>query len=211
LAGISEGSPIAASSFQFTVGSGSFQHTYSYTRGGVTGHAPYVLLGEVPDPTYDISFPTASMATAASHWQIMAGASLPVLIRRIRIKERVAPGANATVAIQLIRLTTAGTGGTVVTPRPRSTASAAAGCTAMAIPTAKGTEGVSNWEESISAVVAPLPAGPLLELVPAPNEPPWIIPAGTANGYAIKNLNGVATATFDIMVTVCEVNFVPGA
>jgi hypothetical protein len=199
-------------SVQVNEGTGKRYDTWKATKNSVDLQDQFVIPGEFPYPTYDISFPTASMAVAASHWQIMAGASLPVLIRRIRIKERIAPAANTVLAIQLIRLTTAGTGGTVVTPRPRSTASAAAGCTAMAIPTVKGTEAAfGQWEESISAVVAPLPAGPLLEMVPAPNEPPWIIAAGTANGYAIKNLNGVATATFDIMVTVCEVNFVPGA
>src|SRR2546425_878601 len=103
---------MAAGSFQFTVGSGTYQHTFSYTRGAVTGHAPYVGIAEYQEATYDIDAVGISVATSADHiMQVMAGASLNVAVRRIYVEQSGLATTAANLTIQVLRLTTAGTGG----------------------------------------------------------------------------------------------------
>lgn len=204
---------MAESLVQVTEGVGKKLHTWSRTVGANTVEDEFMLPGEYPLATYTIVADAVSLATAASHTlQIMAGAALNVRIRRIRFRQV----ANATAAvvglIDLVRLTTAGTGGTAITPRPPDSADAAAGATAMTLPTVKGTEGVQLWgwrvmlRQAFLATAAQADEQP--DWVPAPSAKGFLIPAGAANGVAIKSTGGVAGATVSIYVDIVETAFV---
>ena len=115
---------MADASVVVTAGSGTNLHSDTRTYSGSTKHDQYVLPAEYNLATYKVIAQGVSVATANDHiLQIMAGASLNVRLRRFRIEQ----SANATTVgaknVELWRLSTAGTGGTAATPRPRNTAS----------------------------------------------------------------------------------------
>lgn len=206
---------MAESIVQINEGAGKKLHTFQRTIGANAVEDEIILHGEPYLATYAVVPSTAmSMATANDHLvQIMAGASLNVMIRRIRIYQVAAATTAAIASFQLFRLTTAGTGGTAVTPAPLDSSDAASGATAMTLPTAKGTEGT---------LVGYL-TGLLIQTVPTggPNLATLIaewdfeklrtkalrIPSGATNGIAIKHLNANAAATVAIEVIISELNF----
>ena len=92
---------------------------------------------EPPLHAYTVAVQNIAGVTADSHiFQIMAGASLRVGIRRITIYQRTAANTTRQVRFAVFRLTTAGTGGSAITPLPLDPASAASGATAATLPTA---------------------------------------------------------------------------
>lgn len=199
---------MAESIVQVTEGSGKKLHTYQRTIGANAVEDELVIPGEFYLATYTVNPGVVSTATAASHLlQVMAGASLNVRIRRIRIVEATPPAAVSVLEFQIIRLTTAGTGGTVITPRPLDTGDAAAGATAMTLPTVKGTVGVTLWDEAFWAGSAALPQARVWEWTQSPNGKPIIIPAGAANGIAVNNVVNIAACTVTISVEFVETSF----
>jgi hypothetical protein len=200
---------VAESSIAVTQGSGRNVHTNDRTISAVLVQDQFMLPGEFPYATYSVLSGAVATATANSHLlQIMAGASLNVRIRRITIRQGTPPAAVNANELNIVRLTTAGTGGTAVTPAKADSGDSAAGATAMTLPTAKGTEGVIYKQSpawlGTSALPAPQPVWLWEQL---PNTKPIIIPAGTANGIAIKNVGALATATVYIEVEVVETSF----
>lgn len=187
---------------------GKKAHTWNKTVGGNSVEDEFVLPGEFPLAGYVVAPSGASADTTAnSHvLQIMAGSATKVRIRRIRIYEAVVHTTLAYFQYEIWRLTTAGTGGTAVTPRPLDTADAAAGATAMTLPTVKGTEGV-QLDSMVLPMEAAVTAGaPALkwEWTQHPGMPPIIIPAGTANGIAIKNVTAQAAGAVRCIVEFVE-------
>ena len=203
---------MAESFAEATAGSGLKWHSWTRSIGGSTVHAGFVLPDEYPYATYSVVAAGVSGATAASHiLQIMAGSSLNVRIRSICVEQFAVPAAVAAYSLQIFRLSTAGTGGTAVTPRPYDSADAASGATAMTLPSSKGTEGVQLYQEALWMGTAAIPtANNRMEW---PNivyggMKPIVIPAGTSNGVAIKNPGGLAGVTFDVTVELVETAFV---
>lgn len=207
---------MAESFINVTEGSGKKLHTWNRTIGANDVHDEAVYLGEQPLAEYRVSTAGTSLATAASHnLQIMAGASLNVYIRRIRVFQTVVATTAALAPFTLFRLTTAGTGGTVVTPRPLDTTDAASGATAMTLPTVKGTEGV-EIESLVGYLLQTLGASlgvPQMALLAewdfrsGPRQKSLRIPAGTANGIAVKNINAQAAASALVVAEFTEANF----
>lgn len=194
------------STVEVTTGTGKKLHSWARTIGANTVEDEVGVNGEQYLATYTVAHGPASMATANSHiTQIMAGASLKVRIRRIRVWQ-FAPATTATVGIwELYRLTTAGTGGTAITPSALDTLDAASGATAMTLPTAKGTEGARIETAScyvIQTVGASTPFnGPMIDWdFDRLRTKPLIIQAGTSNGIAVKNTTGAAAG--QVMVTI---------
>ena len=114
---------------------------------------------------------------------------------------------------ELVRLTTAGTGGTAITPGRFDPSDAAAGATAQSRPTAKGTEsGTALWSTTLVMRQAIAATGTqpeeTYEWVALPGMKSLIIPAGAANGFAIKTLSGTAGATVIATVEFVETSFV---
>jgi hypothetical protein len=198
------------SSINVTEGSGKRLNTWDRTISSVLVQDQFTLPSEYPYPTYSVSAGNIVLATAASHLlQIMAGSSAYVRIRRITWQNLTAPAGVTIMQLQLFRLTTAGTGGTSITPRRFNMGDAAAGATAMTLPTAKGTESDQLYERAMFLSTAAVPTGPLgmWEWTQHPGEEPIIIPAGTSNGLVIKNVGAVATATCSMTVEFTETSW----
>lgn len=195
-----------------TEGSGKKLHGWDVVIGANTVIDEFVIPGEYPMPTYFAEASGSSIATANDHsLQLMAGASLKLRIRRIRIEQR----ANVTTAglcvFEIWRLTSAGTGGTAVTARPFDTADTA-GATAMTVPTVKGTESVRlmstivTLRQAVSTTGSPADDA-LFEWAQLPNEKPIVVPAGTTNGLAIKNVTAVAAGSITALIEFVETSF----
>lgn len=195
--------------------SGKKLHTNNRTIGANSVEDEYVIPGELPGPAYTVKGASVAGATTGDDLiQIMAGASNPVRIRRIRVYQRVLITTANEFSWDAIRITSAGTGGTAVTPRPMNTGSAAAGATAaQGVPNAThGTAGVTLWTgrlwaiQTVGAGGSPGP-GPMDEWVQSPNSEPMTIPAGIANGIALRVSTGRAGITCDVLVEFVELTY----
>jgi len=198
-----------------TEGSGKNLHTFQRVIGSNTVEDQSVINGENYLASYiaHMQGTNPSAATAAAHvLQIMAGASLKVRIRRIEMFQVGMATAAAVPIFQLYRLTTAGTGGTAVTPSALDPSDAACGATVMTLPTVKGTEGLQIAEgrpyfmQTLGAsnqLINPT----LVWDFDRPRSKPLIIAAGVTNGIAVKNVTGVAGATVSFNVWFDESNF----
>jgi len=201
---------VVAANIQITQGSGTRLATSSYTEGAVTVHDEKMLLGENYLASYISTTTVIALTTANAHLlQVMAGASLNVRIWRICIYLASPTTSTSMHQIQLWRLTTAGTGGTAFTPAKLDTGDAASGATTMILPTAKGTEStqLDTWSATVVATVAAGFSGLLFEYVQHPGMKPIIIPAGTANGIAIKGISTQATGSVFITTEFIETSF----
>jgi hypothetical protein len=199
---------------QVTEGSGKKLHTWQRTIGANAVEDEVILHGEPMLATYTVATASAlSVATAASHvLQIMAGASLNVYIRRIRVYQFGLATTAAIGSLQLFRLSTAGTGGTALTPAPHD-ADPASGATAMTLPTVKGTEGtivgIATAQFIQTVPTGGVGAAPLLASWDFDNlkAKGLRIPAGATNGIAIKNATATAAATVVVEVVFVEANY----
>lgn len=198
-----------------TEGSGKKLHGYDRVVGANTVIDEIVLPGE----NYLASYVAGSgggaisVATSSSHLlQVMAGASLKVRVRRIMAWQLGMATAAARSNFSLYRLTTAGTGGSVVGVAALDPADAAAGATAMQLPTGAGTEGtqVFAWTAGFMQT-APTSLEPTAMVFDIDfdriHSKPLIIAAGTSNGIVIKMGTGVAGATVLMLVLIDESNF----
>jgi hypothetical protein len=205
---------VSQSSIQVTAGSGTHVRTSAKVISATTRHEQYHQLGEPDEATYTVSrVVAASMATADSHLiQIMAGGTLPVYVRRIRLYQSALATTAAMVGVSILRLTTAGTGGTALTPAPRDTTDAASGATAMMLPSSKGTESTLIWSGSVGVVQTVPTSGvnPLIldETFGGPDSAMKSIriPAGTANGICLKN-NASAGTSVIVHVELTEAGY----
>ena len=137
-----------------TTGTDKYLHTSSRSISAVTRHDQYVQLGEGDYPSYEAQALGISVATTAAHvLQVMADGTNYTRLKSVSITPTDDIPAAATVLIvSLVRLSTAGTGGSAVTARPFDTADTYAGG-AMTLPSAKGTEGAEIFRWRV-----PLPA-----------------------------------------------------
>jgi hypothetical protein len=203
---------VAESYTNITEGSGKKQHSFQRTIGANTVEDNVVVSGEPYLATYMATF-APLLSTSDSHlFQIMAGASLKVRIRRVEIFAYGAATTATLTALQLFRLTSAGTGGTAVTPLPFDPADSAAGATCMKLPTAQGTEAANPlWQGSFAAWQTMPTSAVIMPMVVLDfdllRSKPIIIAAGTSNGVALKNLSAIAAALCIINVTFDETNF----
>lgn len=196
---------------QVTEGSGKKLHSKQRVIGANTVEDEVVIVGEPYLATYTARANGVSTATANSHLlQIMAGASNRVYIRRIWLSQVALATTAATARLQIVRLTSAGTGGVGApsTATKLDPADGAAGAAAQTLPTTKGAEGDIPIVGKIG-LTATEPTTNIheWEWEPPPGSPALIIAAGTANGIAVKNLDAVAGATVAIQVEYAEANF----
>lgn len=150
---------------------------------------------------------TASLATANDHlFQIMAGASLRVGIRRIRVWQYANASSTTNMRYQVRRLTTAGTGGTSMVITAHDPADSAAGATLAHLPSSKGTEGGYFIQGNcVVLATATSQPGPIIDLdfTRERTKALWIA-AGTSNGICLKIIDGVTSATAHILVEFVE-------
>jgi hypothetical protein len=194
-----------------TEGAGKKLAADTYQENGQVVLDQKVLIGEQYLPTYSIA-PNSTTGIASdvanSHiFEIMAGASLNVRIRSFRIIATTMPAAATGVIFQVLRLSTAGTGGSALTPAPYDTADTA-GATAMTLPSAKGTETTFLFAYEIGFPAA-LPVNNSYEWAWTPpiNGKPIIIPAGTTHGICLKNLGAPVGSRVTFYVEIVETSF----
>jgi hypothetical protein len=204
---------VAEAYINLTEGSGKKAHAWDRTIGANTVLDEFTLPGEYPLASYRVVAESISIATANDHIaQLMAGSSLNVRVRRIRIEQ----GANAATAgvksFQVLRLTSAGTGGTSITPAKLDTADAASGASAMSLPSAKGTEStlVDSMFLAVRQAVGTTTAqvDDYWEWSQHPGQKPLIIAAGTSNGICVKNINATTSGTVNVIIEFVETSFV---
>ena len=207
---------MTVSAIAVTEGSGKNIWTDQRTVSAVVRQAQYVLLAEPAGATYSVVAEDVSIANAGDHvLQIMAGASLYVRVYRIVIKQ----AANTTAAnaagrtLEIRRLSTAGTGGTVITPRPFDGGDAAAGATAMQgiLNANHGTEGDKLLRTYLVFRQAILATGAQADDIWSweahPRGKPIIIAPGVTNGIGIVNITATAGATVNVTVEFTETSY----
>jgi len=196
-----------------TEGAGKKLHTWKRTVGANDVQDEIVIAGIPYLAKYTVGRSVAiTVATADAHLiQVMAGATLNVYITRIRLYQAAVATTAAIAGMGVYRLTTAGTGGTALTPQPQdNTADGASGASAMQLPTVKGAEGALQWFGTVGWIQTIPTSGPeplRLDLPWGPDTKYLRIPAGVTNGIALKHTSGAAGATAYTVVDFFEANF----
>lgn len=182
-------------------------HAIQRTDGADTVYSPYSVEAEPEIATYVIPFAGIAVSTANSHvCQVMAGASLRVGIRRIRLWQVANATGIAKLQFRLFRLTTAGTGGTGLTPALVDPGDSAAGAAAMTLPSSKGTEGtmLDHGRHLIHTTATTIGLQDYLwDFRGLRTKCLWVA-AGTSNGLAVKNIGSDASATYDGWIEIVE-------
>lgn len=206
---------MAESLVQVTEGVGKKLHTWSRVVGANIIEDEFNVPGEFPYPSYTVDVDAISMANAGDDIvQIMAGAALNCRIRSIDIRQAAAATAVAVRTLTIARITSAGTGGAVVTPSKMSNADGAySGAAASLVPNAThGTIGAVIRTvrfalfQALSATQAQVPD--TFHWEQKPGMEPIIIPAGVANGLVIRNATATAGALLTVTIELVETAFV---
>lgn len=191
---------MAVSSVGVTTGTDKYLHTNSRSISSQTREDQYILPGEAAYPTFAAIASNISLATSASHLLfIQADGTLYSRLKRVVITPtNDIPAAASVAQIQIVRTSTAGSGGSSVTCQPFDTADSYSG-TAQTLPSSKGTEGVVLWECWL-----PLPAALGDSLAVRSWEPPQggkpiVFGTGTGAGICFKVVTGIASATVTIV------------
>lgn len=199
------------SALAVTPGSGANVSTWARTKSGTEYKEQIVLPGEYHELSYVVRAVSVSTATTDDCiLQIMAGSANYVRIRRILIQQVGLASAAASLAVDIFRLTSAGTSGTAVTPAPLDGGDAAySGLVRHTITAANsGTPGTNLYRARLAALAAqPVSKESSWEWIQMPNMKPIIIPPGTSNGIEFNALLGVASMTVDIHVELVETSW----
>lgn len=170
----------------------------TYTENANVVQDQKVILGEPYLATYALTHTPVTTGNSNSDFlEIMAGASLNVRIRYMEVLQLVLATTAAITNILLVRLTSAGSGGTAVTPRPLNPADSAAGATAMTLPSVVGGQG-ATIANSCPYFLQTANASTQFQqpiITWDFRQAPLIIPAGTSNGITIRITAAVAAAT----------------
>jgi len=160
-----------------------------------------MLPAQPAEDSYTALASNIAVVTANSHiLQLMSDNTNYTRVSRIRIQQTGVANAAVTVKFQIIRLTTAGTGGSAVTPRPHDEADTFAGA-AMTLPSSKGTEGEVLDEIWLGMVAAaPFTNDNKAIWTPAPWAKPIIIDTATSDGLAIKNITSDSAGDVSVSV-----------
>jgi len=173
-----------------------YLHTNQRTISSTAREDQYVLPGMGAYPTYSVTRTSISGATTAAHLiQIMGDGTNYSRLLRVHLIPLQSTSASG-VRVQIVRLSSAGTGGTAITPAPYDTADTYAGG-AMTLPSSKGTEGAAlytwfGYSPTANGVVYPL------RWEAQPQAKPIVFGTATTSGIAVKIVTGVAGLLFDV-------------
>lgn len=188
----------------------------TYTENANVVQDEKVIFGLPYFASYVASFAGVALATINSTLaQLQAGASLPVYVTRVRIWQTAAVTTGGLNAFQLVRSTSAGTGGTAVTPAPADTTDAASGAAGMALTPTVGPTLTTSIIQSDAYLEQTVPASQAI--APAlivdwqfgidMRTKPIRIPAGTANGLVVRNRVAQAAGTVSWAIDFFELPF----
>lgn len=191
---------MAESELAVTPGSGLNLRTNSRTIAGNTRHEQAMIPGEGSLPTYTAIGISIAVTTSGDHVLFIQGDGTNYCrLRRLEIKQATAPGASGTLDLRLLRTSTAGSGGTTVSPRPFDAADTdpfAGVCQTR--PSSKGTEGNQLLQCRVQTNTTNSSSTPYLWRADQANSKPIIWGTSTANGLVLKVQTGVATVTVDV-------------
>lgn len=162
-----------------------------------TDAAASLTQGNSQKATYTISTLTAAPATANyAVLNIEAGATKTARVRRLIISNPGFGTAAAALDFELVRTTTASSAGTAVTPAPHDTTNAAYSGVARKDGATLGTIGTQLTTFTIVQPATAVAAfTPIVFEFYGQMSQALTIPAGTANGIALRCINGNAGAT----------------
>jgi hypothetical protein len=196
---------VATSLIAFTDGSGKNWESFQRTRNSTAYENMVVIPGEPAQPTFTALASSIVTTTGASHLiMLQADGTLYTRIKRIMV-EQVVGATTATLAqLQIVRVSTAGTGGSAITARGLDAADSYGG-TIATLPTVKGTEGNILLQKRLqlltTAQVAATTVNPnSWEWQAMPNHGKKAITIGptSTDGIVLKIVTGIATSTVDI-------------
>lgn len=183
-----------------------YLHSDTRTYSGTAKEDQYVLQAEPTAITYTALATGIATTTSASHLIFIQGdGTLYTRVHSIWVGQRALAGAAATAQLQVLRTTTAGSGGSAISAYPLDGGDTSPyGGTIQTLPSSKGTEGVAMLYGNLGLVAAQ-PVNALNEWYwPKVSRPqrikPIIIAPATTNGIVLKIVTGIATSTVDIMV-----------
>jgi hypothetical protein len=172
---------------------GKFLHTWSRSIGSTTREETATYMAEYPLATYTAAA-TMRANTANSHLLAIQGDGTNyVRVRRITIVPANILSTASTLEIQVLRTSTAGSGGTTVNARafdPGDTSPYAG--SVLSLPTSKGSEG-DLLKRFRLGIPASNPITNSVEWKEEDNSKPMIVGNSTANGLAIKVIPSAAT------------------
>lgn len=176
-------------------------HTQSRSYGGTTKEDQLFLKAQSTRVTYRAYCSAIITTTSASHLAfIQADGTNYTFITGFWIAQTTLAGSVATANIQLIRTSTAGTGGGAISAYPLDAADTSpyAG-TIQTLPTGKGTEGVTLMGGPVGLTATnPMTTVNQWFWRADDDEKPITIGTATTDGICIKIITGIATSKVDI-------------
>lgn len=177
-----------------------YLHTQQRTISGTAREDQFIQQGESAYPTYTARASDIATTTTADHvLQIMGDGTNYSRLKRLQVTGYNS-SANNVVLLHLVRLSTAGTGGTSVTASPHDTADTYGGG-AMTLPTGKGTEGAILMSFYLSLPVVGTHYGAPFEWQELPGMKPIIFGTATSSGIALKIAAGIANGVVAVNAT----------
>lgn len=180
-----------------------YQHTWARSYGGTTKEDAYMLRAYATRATYRAYASAVSTATSASHLLfIQADGTNYSFINGIWISQTTLAGGAATANIQVIRTSTAGSGGGAISAYPADAGDTSpyAG-TIQTLPSSKGTEGVTLFGGPLGIVAAqPMNVQNQLFYRMDADEKEIIIGTANTDGICIKIVTAIATSKVDLLV-----------
>ena len=178
-----------------------YLHTNQRTISSTAREDQYVLPGEGAYPTYSALAVSISIGTANAHvLQIMGDGSNYTRIKRITMTPTSdLPAAVSNARFRLVRLSTAGTGGSSVTPAPFDSADTYGGGS-MTLPSSKGTTGaiLLNWRMTFPTAYGASQYTYAWEQKPGMK--PIICGTATSNGLAIEVMDATTSCAVDATI-----------
>lgn len=201
---------MAESYVEVTEGSGKKLHALNRTVASQTVYDEAIAHAIPHYPTYMVRAYGVSLGVAAgSHLvQVMAGSTNNVYITNIRMYQLNMATALTAGQYSVVRLSSAGSGGTALTPNPLDTADPAAGATARQGITTPGTEGTTLLTRP-GVIIAALTAAvsrnePFIFEASGLYKKALKIPAGVTNGICLRNAVDAPGATCVIEIEFFE-------
>lgn len=167
------------------------------TIGGSAVSTQYIAMGQTGARTYTARFQDVSLATANAHvLYIMGDGTVYPKWHEIHIDQGGTATGTAVPEFQVLRVTTRGTGGTVVSCRPFNPANTSPyGGSAVVLPATPGSEGDILLNGAMNVRTVNTGAVIPFHWEQHRNSEPLISGNGTASGIAIKNLRAVVGGT----------------
>jgi|ERR1035437_456315 hypothetical protein len=192
---------------QINEGSGKYLGYVSRSIASNTVYQQQTIIAEAYLPTYTATATTAMTMGANDHLFELQGSTLNRLVIRSIEVHQLANATAVVAAVQLIRTTTAGSGGTNYAPTATDPTSAVTSATFHGgLSSSKGTEStvLAEWTMPMLAAAGTAPVPALFKQWIDPRVQPPTIAAGNANGLALKLITAVTSGTVHITVTFSE-------